>query len=423
MTRCHGKHILTVLVLCMSSGVMAQTQSIDRTSDPSRAAVVSLVHWLKTNGDESSCADQAFAKVALSKKDAIEAASALWKAHVDRTGDELAKEWTDKQVHASGQTMKFDYKVFGEKPEHGWSLYISMHGGGGTTSRVNDRQWQNQIGLYTLEEGIYVAPRAPTDTWNLWHQAHIDALLDRLIEGAVIVKDVNIDRVYIMGYSAGGDGVFQLAPRMADRWAAAAMMAGHPNEASPLGLRNIGFTLHMGGEDAAYNRNQVAAQWKDKLSALRNEDPNGYAHVVQIHEGLGHWMNREDAVAIPWMHQFTRTPWPDRVVWFQDDVTHDRFYWLAVSEDNRKTGTLVEVDRHGQDIVITKASGLEALTLLLNDNMMDLDRPVTVHHQGKTLFDGVVPRHIVSIDHSIRNRHDPELIFSAEVTVKLTPVE
>ena len=37
---------------------------------------------------------------------------------------------------------------------------------------------------------------------------------------------VDSDRVYLMGYSAGGDGVYQVAPRMADRFAAAAMMAG-----------------------------------------------------------------------------------------------------------------------------------------------------------------------------------------------------
>ena len=60
-----------------------------------------------------------------------------------------------------------------------------------------------------------------------------------------MLGDVDPNRVYIMGYSAGGDGVYQLAPRMADRWAAAAMMAGHPNDASPLGLRNItGFNHH-----------------------------------------------------------------------------------------------------------------------------------------------------------------------------------
>ena len=42
--------------------------------------------------------------------------------------------------------------------------------------RVNDQQWENQKKLYTLDEGIYLAPRAPTNTWNLWHEAHIDRL-------------------------------------------------------------------------------------------------------------------------------------------------------------------------------------------------------------------------------------------------------
>jgi hypothetical protein len=36
-----------------------------------------------------------------------------------------------------------------------------MHGGGGAPAEVNDRQWQNQIGLYEPDEGIYVAPAGP----------------------------------------------------------------------------------------------------------------------------------------------------------------------------------------------------------------------------------------------------------------------
>jgi poly(3-hydroxybutyrate) depolymerase len=47
-----------------------------------------------------------------------------------------------------------------------------------------------------------------------------------------LFRGVNPDKVYLLGYPAGGDGVWQLAPRMADRFAAAAMMAGHPNGAS-----------------------------------------------------------------------------------------------------------------------------------------------------------------------------------------------
>ena len=109
-----------------------------------------------------------------------------------------------------------------------------------------------------------------------------------------------------MGYSAGGDGVYQLAPRMADRLAAASMMAGHPNESSPLGLRNLPFAIHVGADDAAYNRNKVAREWGEKLDKLREGDPEGYLHLTEIHPGRAHWMNREDASAVPWMAKFRR---------------------------------------------------------------------------------------------------------------------
>jgi poly(3-hydroxybutyrate) depolymerase len=33
----------------------------------------------------------------------------------------------------------------------------------------------------------------------------------RLIEDLIVLEDVNPDRVYLLGYSAGGDGVYQLA--------------------------------------------------------------------------------------------------------------------------------------------------------------------------------------------------------------------
>ena len=72
-----------------------------------------------------------------------------------------------------------------------------------------------------------------------------------------------------------------------------------------MGLRNLPFTIHMGANDGAYNRNKVAAEWGEKLKALREADPQGYEHLVKLHEGRGHWMNREDAEALPWMAKFT----------------------------------------------------------------------------------------------------------------------
>ena len=99
---------------------------------------------------------------------------------------------------------------------------------------------------------------APTDTWDLWHRSGIDVFYDRLIEDMSVFEDVDPDRVYLLGYSAGGDGVYEVAPRMADRFAAAAMMAGHLNETFPLGLRNLPFAIQVGAKDGGYNRNAVA---------------------------------------------------------------------------------------------------------------------------------------------------------------------
>ena len=359
-----------------------------------------------------------FAATPLTKSDADKARQMLWADHLGRLRATRAAEMKAKTIQLGGHKMKFEFFVYGKMPKGGRSLFISMHGGGNAPARVNDGQWENQKRLYRPAEGIYVAPRAPTNTWNLWHQGHIDGLFDRLIENFVALHDVNPNRVYLMGYSAGGDGVYQLAPRMADRFAAAAMMAGHPNETSPVGLRNLPFTLHMGERDNGYNRNKVAASWKTKLANLRKADPSGYIHHVQIHAGLGHWMNRRDAVAVPWMAKHTRNPVPSRIVWKQDDVRHETFYWLAVpmNETNGRPQITAEVQK--QNITLTGPAG-KAVRIRLDDRFINLDQPVTITANGKEVFSGKAPRTIARLAASLAARHDPHLMFSAEVPVTL----
>ena len=315
-------------------------------------------------------------------------------------------------------SMPIFYSVHGEKPEGGRSLYISMHGGGGAPPEVNDRQWKNQQRLYRIDEGVYVAPRAPSDTWNLWHQGHVDPLFDRLITSMILVEGVNPDRVYLTGYSAGGDGVYQLAPRMADRFAAAAMMAGHPNETSHEGLRNLPMAIHVGENDSPYGRNRVAGEWKDRLAKARAEDEGGYEHVVELHAGKGHWMDGDDAKALPWMAQFNRVNRPERIVWKQDDVTHDRFYWLKVDEPVARDRMVVE--RTGQTITISEPGAVKKLTIRLDDSMLDLDQPVIVKGPGgKVLFEGIVPRTRSVLEQTLAEREDPNGVYSAEITVTM----
>lgn len=355
---------------------------------------------------------------ALSKADAAEATDLLWTAMRRESADAVGKALQAKVVTAAGKEMRWLEKTFGEAPEGKRSLWISMHGGGGAPPQVNDQQWKNQIRLYAPAEGIVVAPRAPTNTWNLWHQAHIDDLFDTLIAHFVMHRGVDPDRVYLMGYSAGGDGVYQLAPRMADRFAAAAMMAGHPNDANPLGLRNLPFMIFMGGKDAAYKRNEVAKQWGAKLAALQKDDPEGYLHKVTIYPEMGHWMNRKDAEALPWMAKRTRDPWPTKLVWHQSGRTHDRFHWLAVPKGAGKKGQTIRAEVKGQRIAIETGEGGPAkLVLRLSDALVDLDKVVEVTLNGKRSFKGKLQRNVGALWASLRERGDPRSAASALLTI------
>lgn len=329
---------------------------------------------------------------------------------------ERADETRSRAITIESRTLRWNETTFGSAPEGKRSLWISMHGGGGAPSEVNDRQWKNQGGLYVLEEGIYVTPRAPTDTWNLWHEAHVDGLFDRLIEDFVALRGVDPERVYLLGYSAGGDGVWQLAPRMADRFAAAAMMAGHPNEASLVGLRNLPFAILMGGDDAAYDRNKVASERAEALDQLRAGDPDGYEHFVRIYPGLGHWMDRKDAEALPWLAQHARRTWPKRIAWYQDDVVHDSLYWLERPMGAAKSGERLDAVVAGNTIrVTTNGTPLAHLTLALSDDLVDLDAPVTVEVDGRVAHTGSVQRTAAALLASLRARFDPTRAAAARL--------
>jgi hypothetical protein len=380
------------------------------------AAIRELQAFLK-KGTVAEVAAQPFAGVSLTEDEAERVMRALRSRFEDEVRAAAKAEFESKVLEADGAKMPFWYAVYGDKPKSGRSLWISMHGGGGAPKQVNDGQWENQKKLYKPEEGVYVAPRAPTDTWNLWHQGHIDALFRKLITDMIVFEGVDPNRVYLMGYSAGGDGVYQLAPRMADSFAAAAMMAGHPNETRPDGLRNLPFALYMGGKDGAFNRNEIARQWKTTLADLAAKDAGGYPHEVTIFEENGHWMERKDAVAVPWMAKQTRNLRPTRIVWLQDDVTSTRFYWLGNPEP--KGGQRVVATRSGQEIRIEEATDVAKLVIWLDDELVDLDKPVRVLQGERVLFEGRVPRTIGALAESLAARGDPSAAFPASVVVEL----
>lgn len=325
-------------------------------------------------------------------------------------------EMKARLIKINNREIKFDIKFFGKKSEQGWSLFFSLHGGGGEPKSENDRLWIRHKTLYELENGILFTPRSPSNTWNMWHQSHVDTFFNRIIQNMIAFHDVDPNKIYLMGRSAGGDGVYQLAPRMADRFAAAAMSAGHPNEASPLGLRNLPFTIHVGEHDNLYNRNKVAIDWGDQLKVLQKNDPKGYVHFVKIYKGKPHWMDNLEASALIWMSDFIRNPYPGKIIWRQDDVLHKRFYWLK--NINPSVGDLIEAEISGQVININ-SSTVSSIIIQLNDNLIDMDKKVVVKYRGKNLYNGYVSRNENIIKDSILEYGDPQSIYYGQIFISL----
>lgn len=299
----------------------------------------------------------------------------------------LKDEWTSRELTSGQYRMKFWDTIYGPEtvPQGGRSLYISLHGGGGAPPEVNDGQWRNQKYLYQPAEGLYFVPRSPTDSWNMWHQEYMDDFLRKTIAAAVIFDSVNPDKVYILGYSAGGDGLYQMGPRMADHWAAGAMMAGHPGDSRAENLRNLPFGIYMGGQDGAYDRNSLARQYSTLLDRLGiAEGPESYVHDTHIYEDCGHWMLRRDTIAIPWMARFTRNINPRRVVWVQDDVLRSNLYWLSVPKAFERQSAMIVGEINGQTLNIERSDS-PVVIVGLNEALLNLDKPVTVQFEGKTI--------------------------------------
>jgi hypothetical protein len=365
-----------------------------------------------------------------------------------------------------GSVMRYSCKKAGEKPAAGYPLYIALHGGGSAPAEVNEGAWQSMSSWYlgSIKQGLYVAPRGIADEWNLHSLPDSFPMYDRLIENMILFEDADPNRVYLLGYSAGGDGVYQIAPRMADRLAAANMSAGHPNGVGGLNLYNLPFLIQMGEVDTAYDRHKVAAGYALGLDALQKECGGGFVHDCFLHLDKGHgiierdpaetpqaviadvgaWLQKGDrtarqvnANAIVWVRQYVRNPWPTRVVW-DLNTRADRsgvkssgekllstpnrgnlFYWLDVTQakDIAPGNDRIDVhlDKAANALVIDKTVGW--LRLLLNGSMLDLSKPVTVIVGGKTFAVPVKPS-LGTMLRTLEDRGDPNYCFEAAITVK-----
>ncbi len=373
----------------------------------------------------------------------------VWQEYITQMQEDTArrKEWKMRELAYGDVVMKFRMTVKGSAGANGYPLYLALHGGGfGITPDLNNQQWNN-MGVYYLggvQNGIYLSPRGIRDRWNTHFQKESYLLYDRMIEDAIAYEHADPNRVYILGFSAGGDGVYGIAPRMADRFAAANMSAGHPNDICMENMYRLPIQLQVGALDHFYGRNKITPAYGKYLDELQARY-GGFEHNVFVHWQKPHnfrdnhpefekqtvyadpiaWLENGDETtvtadtnAISFLDRHMRTPLPARVIWNLSVRAPLRetqsFYWLSMPESVQEGRVIASYDRASNTIVLEEASAKGPLTILVNEEMLDFDRPVTVTDGEKTICRRLTPDRTL-LEKTTRERGDMHFQFCAKI--------
>lgn len=346
----------------------------------------------------------------ISQNDATETIRAM-----EKTDETRKKEMQEKAITCGDVTMKYTMNIRGVEPLEGYPVYIALHGGGGSdTPDLNNSQWSAMQSYYlgSVETGIYIAPRGVRDTWDTHFNPESYECYKRLIENLSIFYNINPDRIYLVGYSAGGDGVYQITARMADYFAAANMSAGHPNGVDLTNVKNMPLYLQCGELDDAYGRNEETVKYGE------HENVAGvFIHKDKPHNFVDNGLNMQklvdgtfaDTNAIRLVSKHVRNPYPEKIEWNLDLKKSDMFYYVESSA----TEGIVTVERDGNKFTITG----DADAIYVNNAFIDCTKPIrVVYNEEEMAFEYNFDMDIVLETYT--KRYDKSLTFTMKINLK-----
>jgi hypothetical protein len=333
----------------------------------------------------------------------------------------MKEDFDAKQVRFEQYTSAYTVRTVGARPANGWPLFIAMHGGGGTAKEVNDSQWRIMQHYYRdhPEAGgyLYLALRAPNDTWNGFYDDYVYPLIDNLAREFLIFGGADPNKIFIMGYSHGGYGAFAIGPKEPDLFAAIHASAAAPTdgETAAKTLRNTIFTCMVGENDTMYGRIERDKKFRESIRQLRGARNDIYPVNVQIIPGNGH-TGLPDRDEILEMYPAVRNPVPRELTWLMTDKVIKVFFWLRDDAPGKEQ----EIDANCLDnrLVISTSPNVTSAAVLLDSRLIDFQKPVTVELNGKSSTRKLQPS-LLTLCQTLQRRGDPELAFTAEISLPL----
>lgn len=357
----------------------------------------------------------------------------------------------DLTAYERNAIMPYYYGTKGAaKPNAGWPLFVYMHGSGPKAD-----EWSTGFSLcsqFNDAPSVYFIPQIPNDgDYYRWWQKAKQHAWEKLLRQAFLSGEIDPNRVYFFGISEGAYGSQRLASFYADYLAAAGPIAGgEPIENAPAeNCANIAFSLRTGANDNGFCRNELTQAALEEFDRLAGEHPGCYEHNIQLVPGADHFTVGYNTTT-PWMKNYTRNPYPKYVFWesyAMDGRYRDGFYNLYVRErsnDNTSSRSCYEmtIDGNTVDLKVSTMTS-EAIertsqwnlakklqktytpatkgkvTIYLNDELVDLSRPVKVVLNGREVFNDAVELNTRNLVNSCAVFFDPERLFPAAIDVDI----
>lgn len=402
--------------------------SFAEVSEPSADTLASLVYrFLDT--DNSDEAERVLQRMLSDKSVSIETISQIIQS--ERTyQNQPVGSLPNEQIVIRGRMYPLSTFIpttyQASKP---YPLVVCLHGYGFTGEEYLER-WRPRLG----EDYLLVCPTYPS---GAWFTRQAEELVLETIRQARRRYHIDPNRIFLTGMSNGGIGAWLIGMHHAPLFAGLAPMAsGLDHVLMPFlaNLRNTPVYIIHGTKD------QVMPVDLSR-SISRELDRLGYSHVYREHErehpmAGGHYFPKEELPdLVAWFNSRRREPLPTRLTLVRDASHFQPYNWLridstdpiaAFSEDlvdkrderiKRRVYATIDASIVGRTRIEVTAEHVQRYSLFLNDQLIDVSKPLTVTTNGRLSFEGMVSPSVDTLLRQARLRQDPERLFPVHLTI------
>ena len=334
------------------------------------------------------------------------------------------------------------YVPNGYDPRRPWPLILALH-------RDNDtgkEHFYNWESIARTEQYIILCPTAPRGkTWNF---SDLPVPLSAL-HHARKLYNIDTSRVYLAGTGGGGLLAWAAALRHPDRFAALVIRNSRLDEVTRLYLP-VANNLPIYQLVSERAPPDIIGSLRESEGALsrwhytaRHEEVPGHRHpaMPELNDKVHLWLGDKARNPYPravrllsFQHENAAAYWiridrfaptvfdPDRKVTATGpmgiQLTEDQVRLLYIGKMEKELGSVAAVVAPGNHIRIATRH-IHALTVLLSDRLVNLDRPITITLNGELAFRGKAERSLDTLFDTARRHRDPRLCYSAAVSLQV----